>query len=121
MAERTKWLPIGTKKLQLKNSDLALVKKFRVLVEGVNFLIEMDNELRKYGFYTTRFVTAEDEVQAEKLAVEMLRFELRNSVRNDKSDSPVMFVEEIEELKSFDQVDTPGTGFVWYTDEREGH
>lgn len=98
-----------------------MVKKFRVLVEGVNFLIEMDNELGKYGFYTTRFVTAADESEAEKLAVEMLRIELRKSVMNDKSDSPVMFVEEIEELKSFDGLNSPGTGFVWYPDERQGH
>ncbi len=81
----------------------------------------MDNELGKYGFYTTRFVTAADESEAEKLAVEMLRIELRKSVMNDKSDSPVMFVEEIEELKSFDGLNSPGTGFVWYPDERQGH
>jgi hypothetical protein len=96
-------------------------KKFKVMVEGVNFLIDMDNELGKYGFYTTRVVEAADETEAEALAVEMLRIELLKSVRNEASDSPVMFVEEIEELKSFDEFRKPGGGFVWYPDERKGH
>ena len=81
----------------------------------------MDDELGKYGFYTTRFVRAKNETEAENLAVEMLRIELRTSARNEQSDSPVMFVEELEELESFDGLNPPGTGVVWYPDEGQGH
>ena len=91
------------------------------MVQGVNFLLEMDNELGKFGFYTTRFVRAANVSEAENLAVEMLRIELRKSARNDQSDSPVIFVEEVEELESFEGLNPPGTGVVWYPDERQGH
>lgn len=97
------------------------MKKYRVMVEGVNFLIEMDSEVRKFGFFTTRFVEAGDKEEAEARALDMLRVELKRLVRNEKSDSPMMFVEEIEELETFGEFIVPGTGCAWYPDEREGH
>ena len=97
------------------------MKKYRVMVEGVNFLIEMESEVRKFGFFTTRFVEAWDKEEAEAKAIEMLRVELKRLVRNEKSDSPMMFVEEIEELETFGEFIVPGTGCAWYPDEREGH
>ena len=97
------------------------MKKYRVMVEGVNFLIEMDSEVRKFGFFTTRFVEARDKEEAEARALDMLRVELKRLVRNEKSDSPMMFVEEIEELETFGEFIVPGTGCAWYPDEREGH
>jgi hypothetical protein len=97
------------------------MKKYKVLVEGVNFLIEMDSEIRKYGFFTTRFVEAWDQDEAEARVIEMLRVELKTLVQNAKSDSPMIFVEEMEELETFGEFRVPGTGFAWYPDEREGH
>ena len=97
------------------------MKKYKVTVEGVNFLIRVDSETTKHGFFTARFVEAWDEDEAENKVVEMLRVELKRLVQNEKSDSPMMFVEEVEELESFDEFKVPGTGFAWYPDEREGH
>lgn len=72
------------------------MKKYKVMVEGLNFLIRVDTETTKHGFFTTRFVEAWDEDEAESKVVEMLRVELKTLVQNVKSDSPMMFVEEIE-------------------------
>ena len=91
------------------------------MVEGVNFLIGMDSEIRKYGFFTCRFVEAWDKDEAEAKVIEMLRVELKTLVQNEKSDSPMMFLEEIEELETFGEFKVPGAGFTWYPDEREGH
>ena len=41
------------------------MKKFRVFVRGENFLINLDGVNQKLGFYTTRYVEAEDEEAAE--------------------------------------------------------
>ena len=75
------------------------MKRYKVLVEGVNFLIEIDNELIKHGFYTWRCVEAPDPAKAESITMEMLRGELKGVVKND--DTPLQ-----------------RTGFLWYPDER---
>jgi hypothetical protein len=36
---------------------------------------------------------------------------------NTESDSPMMFIEEIEELESFDGLTLPRTGFAFYPHE----
>lgn len=97
-----------------------MMKKYRVFVEGMNFLIEFDNKPSKYGFYTTRFVEAIDPTDAENKAMEMLRVELINVVLNEQTDSPIMLVEEIDELQSFGDVLIPGAGFSWFPEEK-GH
>lgn len=96
------------------------MKKYKVLVEGANFLITFDDETSKHGFFTTRFVEARTEEEAESETIEMLRVELEEVVKNDQADSPVMFIDEIVELDSFGDFPVPGTGFVWFPDEK-GH
>lgn len=91
------------------------------MVEGINFLIQGENDIEKLGFFTTRFVEARDEQGAEKLAIDILRRELKPLVQNEESNSPMMFVETIEEIDSFPDLDPPGIGFVWYQDEEKGH
>lgn len=91
------------------------------MVEGVNFLIQRENDIEKLGFFTTRFVEAKDEPGAENLAMDILRRELKPLVQNEESNSPMMFVETIEEIDSFPDLDLPGTGFVWYQDKEKGH
>ena len=101
------------------------MKKYRVMVEGVNFLIGMEEgssiEVGKYGFFTTRFVEALDADDAETKVIEMLRVELKTMVQNEKSDSPMMFVDEMEELETFGEFEVPGRGFTWFPDEHKGH
>lgn len=79
------------------------MKKFRVLVRGENFLLASEGAVKRFGFYTTRFVEALDKDEAERRAVESLRQEdrLRGGVLNDPSDPPMLFAEEIDEISSF--------------------
>lgn len=71
------------------------------------------------GFYTSRFVEAESEEEAENKAMDMWRNDpkLIKSVLNKKSDSPMMYTEEIEELRSFKGHPISGTGFAFYDEE----
>jgi hypothetical protein len=41
------------------------MKKYKVLVRGENFLINLESEDQKFGFYTTAYVEGQDEEQAE--------------------------------------------------------
>ena len=98
------------------------MKKYKVLVHGQNFLLDVDGKVKKVGFYTTRFLEANDDQEAEENAISTLRNDptLRSGVLNEKSDAPMLYVEEIAELDSFEGLTLPGTGFSFYTrDEAE--
>jgi hypothetical protein len=97
------------------------MKKFRVFVRGENFLINLNRVEQKFGFYTTRYVEARNEEAAEYAVMDMLRCDpkLRKGVLNDKSDPPMMYAVEVEEIDSFEGLPLPGTGFAFYPDEKE--
>ena len=99
------------------------MKKYKVIVEGNNFLIRFEDKIKKYGFFTVRFVEAQNEAEAETKVIEMLRNDanLVALVRNEETDPPMMYAEEIEEVKSFGKFSVPGTGFAWYPDDSCGH
>ena len=93
------------------------IKKYKVIVRGENFLLKLDGKAGKVGFYTTRFIEALNDHEAEETAISGLRDDptLRQVVLNEKSDAPMLFAEEIVELNSFDGLTLPGTGFSFYT------
>jgi len=95
------------------------MKKYKVFVHGQNFVLNLNGKAEKVGFYTTRFVEAKDDRAAEENAISTLRNDptLREGVLNEKSDAPMMFVEEIAEVDSFDGLTLSGTGFSFYTGE----
>ena len=99
------------------------MKKFRVLVKGQNFLLDSDRGIKRFGFYTTRLVEAADRNEAERVAIEALRQDdrLRGKVRNERSDPPMLFAEEIAEVPSFDGVDSQSHGLALYEDQRTTH
>lgn len=96
------------------------MKKYKVFVHGQNFLLNLHGKAEKVCFYATRFVEARDEHEAEEKAISILRNDptLGDGVLNEKSDAPMLYVEEIAELESFESLILPGTGFSFYTDVR---
>lgn len=50
---------------------------YRVLLKGENFWLEVEGEASRMGFFTARFVIAENEQEAENNAVQMLRDDLK--------------------------------------------
>lgn len=95
------------------------MKKFSVLLRGENFFINVDDARQRLGFYTTRYVEATDESEAEARAVDLLRQDarLREAVQNDPSDPPMLFAEEIDELDSFDGIESLTPGLAFFDDE----
>ena len=76
------------------------MKRFEVKLHGKNFLLNLDGELKKFGFYATKFVKAENPQEAEKIAIILIRQNpnLRDSVFNEKADRPTINLEEIKEV-----------------------
>ncbi len=101
----------------------AATKTFRILLRGENFLLESEGVVKRFGFYTTQFVKASNETEAERLAVEALgqSDRLRGRVLNDRSDPPMLFAEEIAALSSVDAVESREPGLVFYEDGPVAH
>ena len=89
-------------------------KKFRVEVEGRNFLVLWEQTPHKYGFHTMRYVSARDEAGAEKLAVRLLSREFKAFVLNLPDDKPMYRVVSITPLETFGAFEAPGEGAEWY-------
>ncbi len=91
---------------------------FAVILNGRNFLVELDGELRKHGFYTQCEVEARDEEEAELLAVSKIREQgsLRDLVRNRADDPPTVYADEISEIASVDS-SRPIKGLAWYRED----
>jgi len=96
--------------------------KFRVLIEGENFLVAFDASTpRKHGFYATAHVEAETEEEAEKLALDYLRAKdgLRRLVQNSGDDRPRLRTEKIARINAWPiDVSRPLTGLAWYEEKK---
>ena len=97
------------------------MKKYKILLQGNNFLLKLDGNKNIFGFYTTRYVEAENLKDAENIAIELIRndHELRQSVLNKKNDPPIIFVDEIDELENFKGVKTPGKGYSFFLENQK--
>jgi hypothetical protein len=98
------------------------MKRFKVELHGENFLLNFDGELKKYGFYTTKFVKSENPQEAEKNAIILIRQNpnLRDTILNENADRPTINLEEIKEvncLKFFSKKST--TDFTFYPEDEE--
>jgi hypothetical protein len=89
-----------------------------VTLNGQNFWLELQGDRRRMGFYTRRFVEATDPQAAELAAIEQLRTEGKLKPLNDRSDSPRVFVEALQEVAAAD-VPAVVEGFAFYPDEPE--
>jgi hypothetical protein len=93
------------------------MKKFKVLIQGKNYLMrEPGNSPRKFGFYTTALVEARTAERAKAAAVILLQndSELADACENDASDPPVIEIESVEEVLSFDGCTLPRTGLALF-------
>lgn len=88
---------------------------YQVNLLGDNYLINMNGQTRKLGFVTTRVVQAETLADAERLALRLVKLELRGKVLNRADDPPRLAVEDSVRIEPV--VDDPratGLRFVWF-------
>jgi len=99
-----------------------LMKRFRVKLHGENLLLNLDGEFRKFGFYATKFVKAENPQEAEKIAAILIHQSpnLRDTVVNENNYRLTFNIEEVEEvnlLKFLAKNST--TSFEFYPEDEE--
>ncbi len=97
------------------------MRKFVLIINGENFMMKEETDegdkIRNFGFSTTRCVEAESPSQAEDAAMDLIREELKDAVLNERSNSPMMYVDELTEVDSFGDRLVPGKGFSFFEEE----
>ncbi|CAN7737048.1 hypothetical protein [Duganella sp. LjRoot269] len=93
-------------------------KKYRVLLEGRNLLMEMQG-LERLGYFTTRYVEAADSEEAAEHAMDLVRKELisTGALLNALDDPPIVEVSEISRIESFNGIRVPGKGFTFFPED----
>ena len=90
------------------------MKTFRVFLRGENFLLTFDGRQTRLGFYTTRFVQANNPEGAELIAVDLLRNDKTlRGVANLRSDPPMVFADKSDEVAADDVADI-ASGFTFF-------
>jgi len=93
----------------------APVELYQVNLLGENYLINMNGQPRKLGFVTTRVVEAETLAEAERLALRLVKLELRGKILNRADDPPRLAVEESLRIERLDHDPlATGLGIVWF-------
>ena len=95
-----------------------LPKKYIVMLEGRNFILDYEGEPTRFGFSTTRHVEAADPEEAERRAIQDVRSDdrLNTSLLNDPSNPPRVTVTRSIEVESFDSDRSPELGYIFYED-----
>ena len=90
-------------------------KKFRVLIEGNNVLMNQQG-IQRFGFFATRYVKAKDSETASQQAIASAKKELfsTESLLNETGDPPVFEVSEVSPIETFKGLNSSGEGFTFY-------
>jgi len=94
---------------------------YRAMIRGENFFLDLDERVKRYGFYATRFVEAHSPEDAQRHAVDRIRndAELRAAALAPKTVEPEIFVEEIIEVESNSVPESKGAGFSFFPAESD--
>jgi hypothetical protein len=81
----------------------------------------MDDKIGNYGFYTNRFVEANDLEDAEIKAVQLIRKreDAKTAILNKPDDPPMLYAEEIVEIENFDGIKSVEQGLIWHSEDQE--
>lgn len=98
------------------------MNKYYVKLNGRNFIYESDkNGQEKLGFLIIRYVEAENPEEAEMKAVSMVRKieRLKFGLLNTKDNPPMIYLEDLAELESFDGINNLEPGIIFYNEDKD--
>lgn len=97
------------------------MKKYRLLINGQNFLIDKDGKPRKHGFYQNVFIESDNPKQAELMVISKTWHdkELMDMTLNKKKDPPRIRLDTFWELDEADYVGNHiKTGRTFYLEKK---
>lgn len=93
--------------------------RYKILLRGDNFLLSIDGEHAKFGFYATRIVKSVSAEQAERIAIIRVHQELNRNHQIVKNipDVPTVRVEKSEEMGPFQFFSKKNAaGFIYHSE-----
>lgn len=95
------------------------MKRYKVIVNGENVLMEVCCGKGKYGFYVTRNIEARTMEEAEEIAVDKVRGDpgLSGKTLNEKTDPPCFFIFGIEESTTAEEQGEAAEEYSFYPEE----
>jgi hypothetical protein len=97
------------------------MKKYRLLMNGKNFLLSTDDgKKHKHGFYQNMFIEADSPKQAERMALTKIWHdkELMAITLNKKNDPPQIHLETFWELDELHYAKYLETGRTFYLQKK---
>ena len=75
---------------------------YRAIVNGRNFLLEIDGKQQRFGFFQTVIVAAATPAQAELDAISTVKAspDLQQLVKNDRADPPMLHLDTLHEVEA---------------------
>jgi hypothetical protein len=91
---------------------------FKIRLAGDNFLIRLEGDPGKFGFFTTRFVDAADEAAAATRGLSAVWDEVLGKVEllNAAGDDPRIGVERVERIEPYNRPEND-PGFAWFPED----
>jgi hypothetical protein len=104
-------------------------KRYRVLLHGQNFSIQFDDKPEDACFFTTRYISAIDEIEAKERARTVVLNELEHRLKvdinqqlNSLQNPASLVIEEINQVKWHAGMFRIQRGFTFYAvDDDESH
>jgi hypothetical protein len=92
--------------------------RYRAVISGRNFFVEIDGERQRHGFFQTLVVEAIDPDQAELRAIELVKSssDLKDLVRIDQGDPPTFYLDSLSEIELTDMPKPDPRGRSWYAE-----
>jgi hypothetical protein len=91
---------------------------YRTIIHGRNFIFEVEGKRQRHGFYQTVFVEAADVAEAELNAIRIVKesSDLKDLVKNDHADPPMLYLDEIAEIASSEAPSLQAQGRSLYSE-----
>ncbi len=91
---------------------------YRALVEGRNFLLNVDGKTRRHGFYQTVYVQAADAKEAESNAIGAVKGDngLKQMTLNEPGDPPMLHLDSLAEMEDSESTPAPN-GRTYYVEK----
>jgi len=94
---------------------------YKTVVEGQNFVFEVDNEPQNINFYKTLYVSAMNETEAEDRALDKIKRVLDDSgvEFNPATGYETLLVDDIEQIDILDENIHVDSDIVWFFSDEE--
>lgn len=89
------------------------MRKFAIFIDGENFLLSIEGEEKRLGFFVTKRVFAEDEEQAVDMAYQSIRNDpkLFSAYKQSHISKPTLSVKLIQEITEVGSMEDSGYTF----------